>query len=187
MLNLSFCAIISALLLTFLRQSDPFFYALFYIVTEVSFIFLLMYLVSILQYMYEALSIQNPFSILLGLQIVKIVCELFFPIKGGSLITGISMINIIILLYALTASFKIRSREIAWPFRILTISWLLALTAKALLLIGIFGKPRIANFSLYALLINVIPFIAIYYLIRQTGKVLNEKVTINEADQTTLK
>ena len=160
-------------------HSDPFFSAILYISIGVIFILLLMYLISILQFANENFKVQNPFSILLGLGIISLLSELFFPRQTGDLTMGISIINVVLVVYVLIATFKIKSPILAHPFKILGFVWSISTLTKLSLL---FSKTTFLTrdqLVLCADLINVTPLLAIYYVIRQTEHILNKTVVTN--------
>ncbi len=160
-------------------MAPPFFSALLYIAAvELINILLIMYLISILQFSNENFSIQNPFSILLGLGIIKVAGELFSPASTGNLLMGISIIYVIILIYVLIASFKIRSQKLSKPFKALGIVWLTVTLIKMSLLFML-NKIDKAYLSLYVDLLNIMPLLATYYILHKTGEILTTMELIN--------
>jgi len=176
-LKVSIAGIVLTLL--FPIVNDPFFSALLYVAIEVIYIFLLMYLISILQFLNENYSIQNPFSILLGLEVIKLTGELLFSKQTGNLLMGITIIYIIILIYILVATFKVKSIKLARPFRILGVLWLITSSAKVLLLLMNVKHLAKSDLTLYAGLINVLPLLSIWYIIYKTREIFGVSEPIN--------
>jgi hypothetical protein len=173
MLRLSVSGCFAALMLAIAQfNNDAFFSALLYIIVEVIFIFLIMYLLAILQFARESLSVQNPFSILLGMEVVKLIAQLFFSGQMGDLLMSISITTGIIVVYILIAAFKVKTANIATPFKILGIAWLATsgLKLSALFFLNRLTRPAML---MSADLLNLVPLVAIYYIIYQMGRILN--------------
>src|ERR1700757_3060722 len=60
------------------------------LVDKVLYLALILYLINILQHYGESVSIQTPFSIFLGLEIIDSISQLFFPYSAATLIGGIA-------------------------------------------------------------------------------------------------
>lgn len=179
MLRLSITGCIAALLLAIARfNGDTFFDTVLYLATEIIFIFLIMYLIAILQYVNEGISVQNPFSIMLGLEVIQLIGKLFFPRQTADLVMGISIITTIIIIYIIIAAFKVKTKKLALPFRILGIAWFLSSASKLSLL---FFLSRMSGHVLMLCvdLINLIPLVAIYHIIRQAGTLLPKTESSN--------
>jgi hypothetical protein len=171
MKKVSIAGIISMFIFSFVKiNSDPLLYSLLDIVAGVISIYLLLYLISILQFAHEAVSVQNPFSIFLGLEVVRLI-GLFFAESAASLLSGIGIIELIIMIYILIATFKIKSDKFARPFRIFGVLLMLTTAAKILLLFGFMLRNN-GPISLYINLMTMLPLLAIFYIIHQTGKYL---------------
>jgi hypothetical protein len=171
MKKVNIAGIISLLIFSFVKiNSDPLLYSLLDIITGVISIYLLLYLISILQFAHESVSVQNPFSIFLGLEVVRLV-GIFFAESAASLLSGIGIIELIIMIYILIATFKIKSDKFARPFQIFGILLILTTAAKICLVFGFMGRGN-ELISLYINLMGMLPLLAIFYIIRQTGKYL---------------
>jgi hypothetical protein len=175
MIALCVIGIILTLISSFLSVSNTylFYYYLSYIAIQAINIILLMYMISILQFSNESISVQNPFSIFLGLEAVRVIGEVFFTKSTENLLSGIGMIELIIFIYIMIATVKIKSDKLKWPFQCLGIFLLLTSLIKMWVLFGFAG--RISNsLTLYTNLINVIPFFAVLFILSRTKNILKK-------------
>ena len=173
MIRLSISGCFASLMLAIAQfNNDAFFSVLLYIVVEVIFIFLIMYLLAILQFAGESLSVQSPFSTLLGLEVVKLIAQVFFSSQMGDLLLGISIITGIIVVYILVAAFKVKTHGIAKPFRILGVAWV-ATSVLKLSTLFFLNRSNRPGILLFADLLNTIPLVVIYYIIKRMESILN--------------
>jgi len=184
MIKLSVICIVLLLLSLIDYSSNLFLYALLYIITTIINIFLILYLISILQFAKESFAIQTPFSIFLGLEIIGFLSQMFFSHSTGTLTEGIGILNFVIIIYVLIATFRVQSKKLAEAFGIFGIALLLNIILKFGLtfIIVIPGKPFQSRFIG---IINLIPLLAILHIIYQTGKVLKNAETDNPGHQIT--
>jgi hypothetical protein len=183
MIKASIAAIVLSVILAFAQaiNIDSLFYYLVYIATGIIYILLLMYVIGVLQFVGEAFNVQNPFSIVLGLEVVKFISGLFFIKNANNLLSGIGIIELIIFIYIIIAAFKVKSKKLALPFRILGISFLLTSIIRLGLLLGPFSYliNKYSILIIFTKMMDIIPIIAIFYIIYETRNILR---TYNTSD-----
>lgn len=183
MVTLCVIGIILGLIFSFTSVNNAylFYYYISYIAIRGIYIALLMYFISVLQFSNESVSVQNPFSIFLGLEVVRLIGEVFFAKSVGNLLSGIGMVELIILIYIMIGTLKIKSEKLKWPFRTLGILLLLTSIVRMGFLFGSTGQIN----DLLKICINltsVLPLLATYYILSTTKNILKniELTDINQ-------
>ena len=184
MKRISIVGIILMIISSFVTiNSDPLFYYLLHIGAGIIYIYLLSYLISILQFSNENISVQNPFSIFLGLEVVRFIGEVFFVRSAAGLLSGMGILELIMLVYIAISTFKIKSESLAWPFRLLGILLVLTSVTKFFILFS-FSSRQTNIFSMYISLVNSVPLMAMFYIVFQTGNIIKntELGEVNSGD-----
>jgi hypothetical protein len=150
---------------------DPISYYTLHIFTEVTYISLLVYLISILQYSNEKISIQTPFSIYLGLEFIKFILGILYTPSMGTLTSGLGLFNMCIIIYLLIAVFKIEHEKLAFPFRLFAITLVLTMVVKIILPFTIKISPHMLP-SRYFGFMDILQISAILYIICSVGSLL---------------
>jgi len=133
-------------------------------------VFLLWYLIGVLQLAGEDQAIQTPFSILLGISIISVFSNVLFI---GTQITGaFGVLNSILIVYIFLATFKIKNPEFSNPFRFYSAA-LLLVTGVTLASIFFIGFDSLGFYIKFVTVFDVLPLFAILMIINKTGKVLN--------------
>ena len=147
---------------------DHLMFFIFNLVTALAYILLTRYLIDLLQFHQEPISVQTPFSIFLGLQIVIFIGQFFSYENMGS-----SILVAILAIYMLSSSFKIKSKVLLKPMILFGLSLILRL----LIGIGIYllaareGRSIPVQFSGLG---QIVPLFVILYILTQNGKYLKQ-------------
>ena len=177
MLAVNVVSIVLLLILSLIRfmgiRMDAITYYILHTAAEVTYLAPLWYLISILQYAGENISIQSPFSIFLGLELVNFLTSLFFTNILATLRMGIGVLTGILTIYMAINAFRVKNGNLAGPFKVLGIAFLLALLLKfSLGFIQVLpGRPLPSGFIG---IMEQVPLFAILYLVYRTGKYLHE-------------
>lgn len=147
---------------------------------EVTYILLLVYLVNILQYANEKISVQTPFNIYLGLAFIKLILSLLYTSSASDLAMGLSMLSICLTIYLIISSFKIVNEKIAVAYKLFSLTLLLNMSIKIAIPFIITISPRMLP-SRYFGFLDIIEAGAILYIIRCSGGLLkpNEVSTVS--------
>ena len=134
-------------------------------------IVLVWYLVAILQFAGEDIAVQTPFSIYLGISLISLLSQLFTP---GSSLLAMGVLNGILLIYILVATFKIRNKKFSTIYRAYSISLLCILLVK---LGAIFITPMQFNlghpfFTNFIVLLDIVPLYIALWIINTAGEIL---------------
>jgi len=156
---------------------------IFDFLTGVSIAVFLTYIISVLQFANEDISIQTPFSIFLGLQVITLLSNILpiIGLKPIDLFPASGVLTIILTCYMMLMCFKIKNIKFSRPFKI----WgILLVTLIILKLLILFLFPIIAlNLSLPALS-TIVYLSAILNIINKTGEILDiELPAVNSVQQ----
>jgi len=182
MIIFSALCILYLLVIFFVGQTgmvlDAFTYYFLHIGQELTYLAMLWYVISILQFAHEPISIQTPFSILLGLELVYFLIS--YTNLRGTLNLSMGVVMSIVFIYATINAFRVKNKELRNSFRVLGIAFSFTILLKFSL--GFFViSPHGPLPSRYLSLFDEIPLLAILYLIIQTGKLLKEETqSVNE-------
>ena len=150
--------------------------------TAVVAVFLIWYLIGILQLANEAPSIQTPFSILLGISIISVFSNVLFI---GTQSTGaFGILNAILVVYVMLATFKIKNPEFLSPFRFLGVALVVAIAFK-LSAIFFIGTRDLQIYVKFVSLLDILPLFAILRIINKTGRILHSNMAPAPSDQLT--
>jgi len=141
---------------------------LFSLLTALVYILLTKYLIDLLQFHQEPITVQSPFSIFLGLQIVIFIGNFF---AYGNL--GLNILDAIIALYILLAAFKVKTKVLSKPMILFGFSLLLRLILGVGILLPATQMGR--TFAIQILgLAQLVPLFAILYILTRNGKYLKQ-------------
>lgn len=150
--------------------------------TAIVAVFLLWYLIGILQLAGESPAIQTPFSILLGISIISVFSNVLFI---GTQSTGaFGILNVILVVYVMLATFKIKNPEFSGPFRFLGAA-LVVVAAFKLSAIFFIGSGDVWVYVKFVSILDILPLVAIFRIINKTGKVLHNNIAPAPNDQLT--
>lgn len=151
-----------------------------HLIYEAMYLAMLWYLISILQFSGESVSVQTPFTIFLGVGLVNALI-LMVNVQTG-LIAGTGALVGIITIYTAIYTFRVKHHNIKRPFRILGIALLVALLLKiSLVFLPIPPGKYVPGPDRFIGLINLIPLLAILYILLQTRRILKaEPVSSSE-------
>jgi hypothetical protein len=150
--------------------------------TAVVAVFLIWYLIGILQLAGEAPSIQTPFSILLGISIISVFSNVLFI---GTQSTGaFGILNAILVVYVMLATFKIKNPEYSGPFRFLGVALVVA-TGFKLSAIFFIGTGNLPVYVKFVSILDILPLVAILMIINKAGKNLHNDTAPASNDQLT--
>jgi len=132
------------------------------------------YLIGILQFAGEAITIQTPFSIFLGTQIIAAFASVLSARQQGQIMLteSLAMINIVVVFYIILVTFRIKAKQISTPYKIYGLSLVLEILLKfsfVFLRMPIMPERFIG-------VADFMPLFAIFYIVNRTGKLLNEHV-----------
>ena len=144
---------------------------------EAGYILTLLYLVNILQFFDEKTAFRTPFELYIGFEVIKFILSMlkFSDLSSSQTyiyVMGIGLLNFCISLYLIISLFKIKHPVLAQPYRLFGISLILILLTKFGLPL-IFMNLHILPPSAYFGVIDCIPLLAIFYIIRKTGTLLD--------------
>ena len=150
---------------------------IFVFLTGISIAVFLTYIISILQFANESISIQTPFSSFLGLEVITLLSNIL-PIVGLKpidLSPASGVLTIILTCYMMLMCFKVKNIKFSRPFKFLGI---LLLTLIVLKLLILFLFPIIAlNLSL-PVLSTIVFLAAMLNIINKTGEILDIEVPV---------
>lgn len=138
---------------------------------EITYILLLIYLVNILQYANEKISVQTPFNVYLGLAFTKLILSFLYTSSAGDLAMGIGMLSICLTIYLIVSSFKITNVKIAMAYKLFSIALLLNMSIKIAIPFIVIISPRVLP-SRYFGFMDIIEASAILCIIRCSGGLL---------------
>jgi len=176
--------IILILAITLLRinniELDTISYFVLHTCTEITYILLLVYLINILQYANEKISVQTPFNIYLGLAFIKFILGFLYTSNAGGVTMAIAMLNICIVVYLIICSFKIENEKVASGYKLFCIVLLLNMLVKIAIPFVVTISPNMLP-SRYLGVMDIIEVGAILYIIRSCSNLLrtNEISTVN--------
>jgi len=176
--------IILILAITLLRinniELDTISYFVLHTCTEITYILLLVYLINILQYANEKISVQTPFNIYLGLAFIKFILGFLYTSNAGDVTMAIAMLNICIVVYLIICSFKIENEKVALGYKLFCIVLLLNMLVKIAIPFVVTISPNMLP-SRYLGVMDIIEVGAILYIIRSCSNLLrtNEISTVN--------
>ena len=150
---------------------DHLMFFIFNLVTALAYILLTRYLIDLLQFHQEPITVQTPFSIFLGLQIVIFIGQFF---AYGNL--GLSVMEIVMAFYLLFAVFKVKTKVLSKPMIIFGFSLLLRLVLGMGILLIAAKMGRTFPVQILSLA-QVIPFFAVLYILSQNSKYLKQLQT----------
>ncbi|HVS90773.1 MAG TPA: hypothetical protein VHE59_01990 [Mucilaginibacter sp.] len=142
-----------------------------HMVDEATYLAMLWYLISILQFAGENVAVQTPFSIFLGLQIVICICT--FTTLFGTLIEGLGILMGVITIYVAVWAFRVKHQKIKSAFRILGVALIVSTWLKvSLAFLPIIPSPHLPGPGRFVGFIDLIPAIAMLYIIHQVDNLL---------------
>jgi len=124
------------------------------------------YLISVLQFAGENVTVQTPFTILLVLYILKI----FSPLLMQGQAMPLDVFYVIIAIYATLTTFKIKNQRFSGVFRIYAILMLMSALLNSAILLLIF-LPLYLDHSNYLNIIDMINVLPLYAILSITRKV----------------
>jgi len=140
-----------------------------------AFIYILLswYLISVLQFAGESISIQNPFSILLGINILSFIST-FWAISNLAL--PFSVLFILLSIYIFFIAFQIKDPRFSKAFKLYGLALIVVISMKAFLSFEIVQlqfdeRPMYLSFITLA---NVLPLYAILSITRKVITALHE-------------
>jgi hypothetical protein len=179
MLWLAVINIILTFNLFFLALNDIhlniYFYCILHVPAEVTYIFMLYYLIKILQFAKEKLYVQMPFFFFLALELVSFIAGILpaYQQTGIIVLGSIGTINIVVTIYLLLMAFQVRHVQLSSTYKIYALCLVLVMAFKfsvPFLWPVINGQsPQVVRFFG---LIDLLPLFAILYIIYTTGKLL---------------
>jgi hypothetical protein len=142
--------------------------------TSIAFIFLTYYLIGVLQFAHEKITIQTPFSIFLGIEIIAFVSGLLTPgLQSEMMInTSFGMINIILIVYILIMTLQVKNSLLAKPYKFLGTALIIMATIKLIIPFSALASHDIPSYIGYINLADLIPLFAILNIINKTNKIL---------------
>ncbi len=148
--------------------------------TEITYILLLVYLINILQYANEKISVQTPFNIYLGLAFIKLLLGFLYTSNAGELAMGIGMLSMCLTIYLIISSFKIANEKIATAYKLFSLVLLLNMLTKIAIPFIVVISARMFP-SRYFYLMDIMEVGTILYIIRSCGDLLktNEVNVVN--------
>ncbi|MBS1526582.1 MAG: hypothetical protein JST19_13080 [Bacteroidetes bacterium] len=142
-----------------------------HMIDEISYLTMLWYLVSIIQFTGESISVQTPFSIFLGLQLVNYICS--FTALFGMLIEGLGILMGVITIYVAVYAFHVKHKMIKSGFRILGVALFGSILLKfSLAFLPITSGRHHPSPGVFIGFIDLIPVLAILYIILQVNNLL---------------
>jgi hypothetical protein len=150
------------------------FYDFLQAMTEITYILIILYLVSVLQLANESIAVQTPFNIFLGVAIIAFISG-FFPSRQQNLIMIISVIgilNIIMTFYILVVTFKIKNKDLLPAFKIFSITQVLVMLLKiSIPFVWVITTSQQTPISKYLGLISLLPVLIVFYIISKTQNI----------------
>ncbi len=181
MIAIAIINLILLLIIFFLRINQLYFGAFFSIAllvaNELAFILLLWYVISILQYWGENLSLQTPFTIFLGLQVVNFLVRILRSRDLSTMDLGLGVALAIVKIYMAVAAFRVKNEKIKDSFRVLGI----ILLFDVLFTFGwgmIPFLPDAIRPSRFLIIANLVQMFGILYVIHQNRKQLKAATII---------
>jgi hypothetical protein len=144
---------------------------------------LILYLISILRFAGEKLSIQISFMIYLALQLIGFITAIIVPPGVAPLNVVLGILDLIVIVSILISAIKVTHEKLAPYFKAIGITMILPMLLRIILPL----IPGIAelmyraashgiSFSGYLDLTSTIPLFAMLLLFVKTGKVLKEDI-----------
>ncbi len=164
--GLIFLVLVCWLIVSVNGTEDHLMLFIFNLVTAMAYILLTRYLIDLLQFHQEPITVQTPFSIFLGLQIVIFIGQFF---AYGNL--GLGIMDAIMVFYILFAAFKVKSKVLSKPMILFGFSLLLRLILGVGILLAATKMGRTFPVQISGLA-QVIPLFTILYILSQNSKYL---------------
>ena len=149
---------------------------LLHLTTEVAYLILAWYMISVLQFAGESTTVQTPFSILLGIGIISFVSAIL-SVDPQSM--ALNVLDVVISIYVLTTTLKIKNARFSTSFKVYGVI-IVAVIALKLSIIFLPANARSFNeratYLKYNTLVAIFPFFAILNIVKRTGKVLQDNI-----------
>ena len=166
--GLIFLVLICWLIVSINGTGDHLMLFIFNFVTALAYILLTRYLIDLLQFHQEPITVQTPFSIFLGLQIVIFIGRFF---AYGNL--GLSVMEAVMSFYLLFTVFKVKTKVLSKPMIIFGFSLLLRFLSG--MAISLIAAKLGQTFPVQILsLVQVIPLFAVLSILSQNSKYLKQ-------------